>query len=63
MIRIVNYIRFNKEKWLTIRVWLWTAAFRLIILLIPAKYMKKYYGVSGEESPKVESKDHYVKAR
>lgn len=62
MIRIMNYLRFNKQKWLTIEVWFWTAVYRLIVLLVPAKYMKNHYGISGEESPAEESMDHYVKA-
>lgn len=63
MIRVMNYIRFNSDKWLTIGVWFWAAIFRLIILFVPVKYMKKHYGISGEESPPDESKDNYVRAR
>lgn len=63
MIRVMNYIRLNREKWLTIKIWFWTAIFRLIILLVPAKYMKKHFGISGEESSFDESKYNYVIAR
>jgi hypothetical protein len=59
----MNYIRFNREKWLTIEVWFWAAVFRFIVLFIPAKYIRKHYGISGEESPSTVSKENYVKAR
>lgn len=63
MIRVINYIRLNKEKWLTIEVWFWTAVFRFFIRFIPVKYMQKHYGISGEESPDEESMDHYAIVR
>jgi hypothetical protein len=63
MLHIINYIRHNREKWLTIEVWFWVAVFRLMIFFVPAKYMKKHYGILGEESPPSECKENYVKAR
>jgi len=63
MIRVTDYIRLNKEKWLTIEVWFWAAVFRLLILFVPAKHMKKYYGTIGEESSEAESKEKYRYAK
>lgn len=63
MIRAINFIRINKEKHLTIEVWFWAAVFRLLLLIAPAKLMKRYFGSSGEESAFTESKDNYIKAR
>lgn len=63
MLHIINYIRHNKEKWLTVEVWFWAAVFRLMIFFVPVKYMKKHYGISGGESPLFESKYNYQKAR
>lgn len=63
MIQVINYIRFNKEKQLTIEVWFWSAAFRLLVLFVPVKYRKKHFGILGEESPFSENKENYIKAR
>lgn len=63
MIRITNFIRYNRDKWLTVQVWLWAAIFRMMILIVPVKYVKRYYGISEEESPELESKESYKKAR
>lgn len=63
MLRVMNYIRLNREKWLTVEIWFWTAVFRLLLLFVPVKYIKKHYGISGEESPSCESIDNYVEAR
>lgn len=63
MIQVIDYIRFNNKKWLTIEVWFWVAIFRLLILIVPVKYMKRHYGISGEESPYRESKENYEEAK
>ena len=63
MIRILNFISLNKDKRLTVEIWAWTGIYRLLLLLVPVKYTKKYYGISGEESPYSESIGHYAKAR
>lgn len=63
MKRIMNFIRYNRDKWLTVQVWLWAAVFRMIVLFVPIKYVKKYYGISEEESSEQESKESYMKAR
>lgn len=63
MVHLMKYIRLNKEKWLTVEVWFWAAVFRLILILVPSKYLKKYYGISGEESPVQESISNYANAR
>lgn len=60
---IINFIRLNREKWLTIEVWFWAAVFRLMILFVPARYMKKLYGISGEESSADECRENYILAR
>jgi len=62
MINVVDFICYNKEKWLTFEVWFWAAIYRWLILIVPAKKMKKYYGIMGEESLQVESKQNYDKA-
>lgn len=62
MIRVIDYIKLNKQKWLTVEVWFWAAVYRLLVRFVPAKYMKKHYGISGEESPPDESRENYTKA-
>ena len=63
MIKITNYIRYNRDKWLTFQVWLWAAIYRLVVLIVPMKHVKRNYGISGEESPELESKEDHWKAR
>ena len=63
MIRVINYIRLNKEKRLTVEVWFWTAVFRSLLRFVPVKYMQKHYGIPGEESPDCESMLNYTMAR
>ena len=63
MIKITNYIRYNRDKWLTVQVWLWAAIYRLVIIIVPMKYAKRNYGILGEESPEHESKEKYWKVR
>ena len=60
---VINYIRYNRDKWLTIEIWFWAALFRCLILFVPTKYIRNYYGNLGEESPSAESMEHYMKAR
>lgn len=62
MKRIYYFLKYNKEKRLTIAVWFLAGLFRMCILIVPAKYMKKFYGISGEESPMTESEEVYQKA-
>lgn len=59
---IFHFIKFNHGKKLTIRVWFWAGLYRAVILIIPPKIMKKYYGIPDEESPDSESEDNYRKA-
>lgn len=63
IMRIMDFIRLNKDKGLTLQVWLWAAIYRLLLLLVPVKYLKKYFGSKGEESPKDESVESYQLAR
>lgn len=63
MIQVMNFIRLNRQKRMTVEVWFWAAIFRMILLFVPVKYMRKHYGISGEESPEGESKENYAKAR
>lgn len=63
MIRIINFIRLNRDKRLTFEVWFWAALFRLVLLFVPVKYLKKHFGALGEESPSDESIESYKQAR
>lgn len=62
MIKPVDFLVYNKQKSLTVSVWFWAAIFRIMILIIPSKYVRKYYGISGEESPPIECDENYRKA-
>jgi len=62
-VSIFNFMRYNKEKKLTLEVWIWMAIFRMLILFVPQKYLKKHYGKSGEESSETENEANYQQAQ
>jgi hypothetical protein len=63
MIHVLDFFTHNHRKRLTIKVWFWAGLYRVIILIIPAKLMKKHYGILGEESSYCVSEDNERKAR
>ncbi len=63
MIRIIHFMRLNREKGLTLQVWLWAACFRLLLRFVPIRFLKKHFGAAGEESPEDESIESYTQAR
>lgn len=53
MIHIDGFLRVNKHKGITVLVWLYTAWYRFLIRFIPMRYLRKHFGVEGEESSQV----------
>lgn len=48
---IINYLKYNPQKRLTLLSYIYSAVFRFKIRFIPSKYLRKRWGIEGEESP------------
>lgn len=48
--RIINFMRYNGEKWTTISVYFYVLYYRLCLLFVPMERIEKMMGVRGEES-------------
>lgn len=48
--RVIDFLRYNGEKWMTITVYAYVAYYRLCILLLPMTRIEKMMGIRGEES-------------
>lgn len=59
MLKVVDFLRLNKEKKMTVAVWFWSCYYRMAVKLIPAKRLRRYYGLEGVESTYEETKEHY----
>ena len=53
MINIVAFLTVNKHKGITVLVWLYTGWYRFLIRFIPMRYLRKHFGIEGEESSEV----------
>lgn len=63
MIDIKGFLKENKNKGVTIRVWFYTAFFRFCIRFIPMKYLHSHFGKEGIESLAEASEEAYQYAR
>lgn len=61
--RLINYVRYNNEKRMTVQIYFYAAFYRLCILLVPMHRIEKMLGVRGEESPKEETMAHIKTAK
>lgn len=50
MVNIRGFLKSNPNKKITISVWIYAAWFRFCIRFVPMKYLRKHFGVEGEES-------------
>ena len=50
MVDVMGFLTKNKNKVLTIRIWLYSGYYRFCIRFIPMKFLRKYFGVENEES-------------
>ena len=48
--RIWNYLRYNNEKWMTLKIYVYTWFYRMCILLLPKTTLEKMLGERGAES-------------
>ena len=61
--RIINFLRYNHEKRMTISVYLYAAYYRICILFIPMPKLEKQMGIRGEESPAEETGENLKMAK
>lgn len=61
--RLINFIRYNGEKWMTITVYLYVAYYRLCLLLVPMPRIETMIGVRGEESQAEETLENLKLAK
>lgn len=60
---IVNFIRYNRVKKLTIEAYLYSAGYRMCIKAIKPDKLRRYWGEEGKESPDEEDMEAYRYAR
>ena len=48
--RVIDFMKYNGEKWMTITVYFYVAYYRLCILFLPMTRIEKMMGIRGEES-------------
>lgn len=61
--RVWNYLRYNNEKWMTIKIYIYTLFYRICILAIPKPRLEKMMGERGAESDLTENLDNLKIAR
>lgn len=60
--RIYRFIRYNKNKTYTIKIYAYTAFYRFLILTMKAEKLEKRIGVRGQESAETETEENLRKA-
>ena len=61
--RVIDFLRYNGEKWMTITVYLYVAYYRLCLLLVPMSRIETMIGVRGEESDAEETLENLKLAK
>jgi hypothetical protein len=62
MKRILKFFRYNTNKRMSILTLFLSAFFRVCVLIVPMKHLRKYFGVLNEESAQEETPDRYRQA-
>lgn len=61
---IIGFFKYNKNRKITIEAWIFCMWYRLLILVVPQKYLQYHYGNMNEESPReVSGRDYYWATR
>ena len=61
--RLIDFMRYNGEKWMTITVYLYVAYYRLCLLFVPMPRIETMIGVRGEESDAEETLENLKLAK
>jgi hypothetical protein len=56
--RLINFIRYNDQKWMSVQIGFYAAFYRLCILIVPMKKIETMLGERGEESQEEETIEH-----
>lgn len=57
--KLYRFIKFNKKKGLYLKIFLLSGLYRLLILTVPMKYLKKIMGTRNQESAPQETVEAY----
>lgn len=60
---IVNFIRYNHHKKITLEAYMYSAVYRLCILIVKPNCLRKYWGIEGIESAMEEDIEAYRYAK
>lgn len=60
---IIGFIKYNKEKEMTIKAYIYAAFFRMCILALKKQKLEKMLGERGQETPLEETEENYKVAR
>lgn len=60
---LIHFLKYNKQKRLTVLSYIYSAFFRLEIRFVKPKYLQKHWGRRGEESPMEEAPWKYRYAK
>lgn len=61
--RVIDFMRYNGEKWMTITVYFYVAYYRLCLLFVPMPRIEKMIGVRGAESEAEETLENIKLAK
>ncbi len=61
--RIIDFLRYNHEKWMTISIYIYSAYYRMCIRFIPMPKLEKRMGIRGEESSQEETTENLKLAK
>ncbi len=59
MVSIYGFLKNNKAKKMTLASYFYSAWFRFTIVAIKPKYLHKYWGEHGKESPETDTRENY----
>ena len=57
--KLFKFIKYNRHKWLSLIALFWSAIYRIEILTMKPKRLRKYWGEEGKESSRKEEKENY----
>ena len=55
---VIDFFRYNHEKWMTISVYIYSAYYRMCIRFVPMPKLENRMGIRGEESPDQETAEN-----
>ena len=57
---VIKFLKYNKNRKITIESWFFCMWYRILVFHVPMKYLEKHFGNRDEETPmEVERRDYY----